>query len=206
MNEDIFKSITKQLYELMVLSKNMEEMHSFGDETVYERLSNEFAVKCEKLTLFARKIGMEAFTKNADIILFNATKIQGISVKKEGEILSIELPFLLPKKSKKNSKFLCDPLFYSLDEASKEIDLKFEEKCVVCFVHTYKNSGKKVSPRDYDNVETKRVLDIVALFCLKDDSGEFCDIVNTMEYGEECKTKIFVMPVRSYLKWKTDRT
>lgn len=206
LEKSVFNSITKQLCDLMVLSKNMEEIYSYGDKIVLERLSNEFEVKCEKLTLLAREISIKAFNQKPEIVILNAAKIQGIKVKKENEILEIELPFLLPKKNKKNSKFICDPLFYEMNKASADTTLKYEEKCVVCFIHTYKKSDKNVRPRDYDNVETKRVLDIVALFCLKDDSGEFCDIVNTMEYGDSNKTKIYIIPERSYLNWKKDRT
>ena len=72
-------------------------------------------------------------------------------------------------------------------------------------MHVYDRTDKHIRPRDYDNVEAKRVLDIIALFALRDDGAEFCDIINTMEYGEENKTCIFVMPERCYFQWKFDR-
>ena len=83
--------------------------------------------------------------------------------------------------------------------------MKIEEKAVICFVHTYEKNNKNISPRDYDNVEAKRILDIISLFTLRDDGAEFCDIVNTMEYGSESKTRIFIMPEHCYFKWKSDR-
>lgn len=204
--EKMIKSITKQLCELMVLSKNMDQISQCDDEVSLGRLTNDFIAKCEKLTCYARAFAINTYVAPSEILLSNAAEIQGIKVCKKGEILDIEIPFLLPKKNHKNTKFICDPLYYILNEAAEKTELKVEERAIVCFVHVYDQNNKRVSPRDYDNVEAKRILDIVALFALKDDGAEFCDIVNTMEFGETNKTKIFVMPERCYFDWKSDRT
>lgn len=203
--EKMLKSITKQLCELLIISKNMEQVNGCADEVALGRLANDFIAKCEKITCYARNFAIHSFLAPSEMLLSNAAQIQGIKVKRDGEILEIEMPFLLPKKLHKNSKFICDPLYYVLTEIAETIELKVEERAVVCFVHIYDKTDKHVRPRDYDNVEAKRVLDIVALFALRDDGAEFCDIVNSMEYGDENKTCIFVMPERCYFRWKFDR-
>lgn len=204
--EKMLNSITKQLCELMVIIRNMKQIHACDDEVSLGRLTNDFIAKCEKLTCYARDFAVNTYVAPSEILLHNAAEIQEINVSKHGEILEIEIPFLLPKKNHKNTKFICDPLYFVLNKASKNLDLKIEEKAVVCFVHVYSKANKRISPRDYDNVEAKRILDIVALFALKDDGAEFCDIINTMELGETNKTKIYVMPERCYYGWKLDRT
>lgn len=205
-SEKMLKSITKQICELMVISKNMEQINLCDDETSLERLTNDFIAKCEKLTCYARRFAINTYMAPSEILLHNAAEIQGIQVSKTGEILNIEIPFLLPKKHHKNSKFICDPLYFVLNKAAENLELKIEERAVVCFIHVYDKTNRRVRPRDYDNVEAKRILDIVALFALRDDGAEFCDIVNTMELGETNKTKILVMPERCYCRWKLDRT
>lgn len=201
----MLRSITKQLCELLVISKNMEQVNGCADAVALGRCVNDFIAKCEKVTCYARSFAVNSYLAPSEILLSNAAQIQGITVSKNGEVLEIEMPFLLPKKLHKNSKFICDPLYYTMNEAVQEMDIKIEERAVVCFVHVYDRTDKHIRPRDYDNVEAKRVLDIIALFALRDDGAEFCDIINTMEYGEENKTCIFVMPERCYFQWKFDR-
>lgn len=209
MCKDIERTIAglkKQVCELLVISKNLEQIDACKDEVLLGRLTNDFVAKCETLTCRARNFAMTNFFAPMDLFLSNAAQIQGIVVRKEEEILCIELPFLLPKKKHKNAKYICDPLYYALQAAAKKTELKIEEKTVVCFVHIYDKVENRIKPRDYDNVEAKRVLDIVALFALRDDGAEFCDIVNTMEYGRENKTFMYIMPERCYFKWQFDRT
>lgn len=202
----MLRSITKQLCELLVISKNMEQINTCQDEVLFGRLTNDFVAKCENLTYSARRFAIKNYTAPTEILLNNASQIQGISVRKDGEVLTIEVPFLLPKKTHKNTKYICDPLYYALHEAAEKINLKIEERAVVCFVHVYEREGKRVQPRDYDNVEAKRILDIIALFALRDDGAEYCDVVSTMEYSDANKTRIYVMPERCYFQWKFDRT
>ena len=199
------KSIGKQLKELNRINENMEHVSKFEDEISLKRYANDFVTKCEKLTCYSRKLAFDIFEEDRDIFVRDAAENLEIKVEKNDEIARIEIPFLLPKKNHKNTKFICDPLCFVLEKMSQNVELKTEENAVVCFVYVYEKTDKKISPKDYDNVETKRVLDIIALFMLKDDGPQYCDVFHTMEFGEKAKTLIYVMPKKRFIGWNYDR-
>ena len=62
--------------------------------------------------------------------------------------------------------------------------------------------------RDYDNVETKFVIDAVAMYLLEDDSPEQCEVFHCTTVGQEASLDLFVVPREEfscwYDRWKTD--
>ena len=59
--------------------------------------------------------------------------------------------------------------------------------------------------RDYDNLELKQLLDVVASFIMVDDSGLLCDAYNTTELGETDCTRISIMPQSRFPTWLAER-
>ena len=127
-----------------------------------------------------------------------ASEMQGIEVRKDGNVIIVDLPFLLPRKKGKEHKFIGDPLWYKLEELSKSEDLKIREKAVICIIHTYDNVNKKARCYDYDNLESKKILDIITLFTLTDDAPEYCDIYQTVQLSDSDKTRILIMPIDEF--------
>lgn len=66
-------------------------------------------------------------------------------------------------------------------------------ECAVCFVHVYDESLSLGRVRDYDNLETKHILDIAAVYLMTDDSGALCDIYHTTAYGKQDATLLYFM-------------
>ena len=79
----MLRSITKQLCELLVISKNMEQINTCQDEVLFGRLTNDFVAKCENLTYSARRFAIKNYTAPTEILLNIASQIQGISVRKD---------------------------------------------------------------------------------------------------------------------------
>ena len=73
--------------------------------------------------------------------------------------------------------------------------------CVVCFSHVYCKDLPLQRVRDYDNLELKQFLDVVASFILTDDSGLLCDAYNTTELGPEDCTRISIMDSARFPDW-----
>ena len=61
------------------------------------------------------------------------------------------------------------------------------------------SAGTRV--RDYDNLELKQLLDVIAAFLLEDDNGLLCDAYNTTELGEADCTHIFIMDSDQFPRW-----
>ena len=58
---------------------------------------------------------------------------------------------------------------------------------------------------DYDNMELKQILDVLASYIMVDDTGLLCDAYNTTEFGEKDCTRIFVIPKNRFPAWLAKR-
>ena len=107
----------------------------------------------------------------------------------------------MPKrKRKENTEFITDPLYFTLSRYSDGNPLKRYSHCVVCFSHIYSDDSKRYI-RDYDNLELKQILDVIAAFLMEDDSGLLIDAYNTTETGKTDCTEISVMEKRRFSDW-----
>lgn len=58
----------------------------------------------------------------------------------------------------------------------------------------------------HDNIEEKHVLDILAGFCLKSDSGLYVDTVHMTRLGEEDTTRLYIMDSRKFPDWICEKS
>ncbi len=193
------------LNDMLMIEKKLSELSLPESIDEFNKLMDEMVYKSEKMTDTVRKLAADTFVTENDNIMRQAAEIHGITVEKKGEILEVNLPFILPKKKNKNCKFIANPLYYAINNALHNDDFRIRERAVICFVYIYSGTNLYLMPRDYDNIETKNIMDVIALFTLDDDGAEFCDIFHTMERGEKDKTKILVMPERCFWNMKKDR-
>ena len=73
--------------------------------------------------------------------------------------------------------------------------------CVICVEHIYDRNLPIKAVRDYDNLELKAVIDVIATFCLTDDTGALCDSFQTTRFGYSSSTVITVMPKNCFSAW-----
>lgn len=167
----------------------------------YEKLVSDCSIKAEKVACSVRHIIYNTTSIKKSEHMSKVAGAQDIRIMDNGQWLSVVLPILMQRKKHKNSEFLTDPLFYALSEYSMANPINILSQCVICFRHIYDRSLPERRIRDYDNIEEKQVLDVIALFTLCDDSGKFCDVFNTTAKGDTDCTEIYVMPPENFLSW-----
>ena len=122
-----------------------------------------------------------------------------ITVEKRKNVITITLPHLLPKATRpRSSEFIIQPLHYALQKHCSENEVSKFNECTVCFVHIYDENLSLSRIRDYDNVETRSVLNAVSTFLMTDDSGRLCDVFHTTKLGKYSCTQIHIMPKKEF--------
>ena len=172
----------------------------------YALLSTDAALRSELITCRIRHLIYGSTNVKKSEYLTSAGVVQGIRISEEHGVLNIFLPCLLPKrKQRKNSEFLTDPLYFTLSQYADSHPLPKFSHCVVCFSHIYSRELPISHIRDYDNLELKQLLDVIAAFVMEDDNGLLCDAYNTTELGEQDCTCISVMGKERFSEWLEER-
>lgn len=172
----------------------------------YEMLSTEAALRGEVIACRLRHLVYETTDVKKPEYLMSAGVMQGLSILESDGVLEITLPGLLPKKNRKqSSEYLIDPLYYALSKYAQTHTLPEFRHCVVCFSHVYSRELPLRRVRDYDNLEYKQLLDVIATFCMEDDTGLLCDAYHTTEIGDSDCTRVSVMDKERFRGWLSDR-
>lgn len=172
----------------------------------YEVLSTDAALRAEKIACGLRHLIYSTTNiKKADY-LGMACDSQGIELQYQEQILEVTLPSLLPKRrNRKSVEFLLDPLHFFLSRYAEQNPLPKFRECVVCFSHIYSRDLPAGRIHDYDNLELKQILDVLASYIMVDDTGLLCDAYNTTEFGEKDCTRISVMEKNHFPSWLAER-
>ena len=196
---DDLSRLTNTLYAM-----GIADIQRYPDN--YEVLSTDAALRAEKVACDLRHLIFSTTgVKKADY-LGSACEVQGIEVVYENDVLELTLPALLPKRrSRKSVEFVLDPLHYYLSQYAEQHSLPKYCECVVCFSHIYSQERSSRYVHDYDNLELKQILDVLASYIMVDDTGLLCDAYNTTEFGEKDCTRIFVMPKTKFPAWLSER-
>ncbi len=172
----------------------------------YEVLSRDAALRAEKIVCQLRSLIYVTTSIRREEYLISAAEVHGIEINYEQEILRVRLAGLLPKKKPSQSpEFLLDPLYAAMNHYADNYPLPKYRECVVCFMHMYDNRLPQRRVRDYDNIQQKQILDVLAAFIMVDDSGLLCDAYNTTELGAQDQTEILVMEKGRFGSWLEER-
>ena len=196
--EDMTGELIRQSCDLLATVRKINETDYNSEVKNFEYLTDRLEILSEKFACSVREFAKNTFVANRYEVLDKAAEMQGIEIQKDGNTIVIDMPFLLPRKKGKENKFIGDPLWYKLEEMSKSEDIKIRDKAVICIIHTYDNVNKKARCYDYDNLESKKILDIITLFTLTDDAPEYCDIYQTVHLSDRDKTRILIMPIDEF--------
>ena len=79
-----------------------------------------------------------------------------------------------------------------------------EEEKWLNIVHMYDESLGIRRVRDYDNIETKRYLDVIESILLTNDSGLLCSVLQTTKMGERDCTQFYLMQPETLSIWAKD--
>ena len=197
------------LGNLSRLTNNLHAMNSLDIQRYpdnYETISTEAVLRAEKIACQLRSLLYASTGIPKEEYLIKAGEAQGIEISLENGILSITMPRLLPKKkSKQSSCFLLEPLGAALAKYTAEHHIPRFRECVVCISHVYDHQLPDWCLLDYDNLQQKQLLDMIALYVMIDDSGLLCDAYNTTELGETDFTRIHIMEKNLFSEWLIQR-
>lgn len=176
------------------------DMEKYGEN--YEELSENAALKAEKITCQLRKLIQLTDFNGTSAYMQKAVTALGIKISYEERILSVTLPGLFPqRKLHANTAFLRDPLHYALKEFLKNHSIEQYKNCAICFCLAYDRRLPSRRIKDYDNLELKLVLDVISTYVLLDDSGLYCDAHYTTELGDCDQTVIYIMEKKCFPEW-----
>lgn len=193
----------KDLKEQLEGLKQIDPMEQFEE---YKEMTLAASMKAEAATIKTRGLVVESTFYSKQEYYKRIAKTQGITITSEHGWIKIVMPFLLPsKRSKKyNCDLLIDPLDYALRAFAKEFPVKKYEDCILAFRHIYTKEFPDRAIRDHDNIEIKKVIDVITSHLMVDDSGRFCSHFYTSAVGEKEVTEVYVMNKNGLKYWLDD--
>ena len=151
---------------------------------------------------------LAARTDRSKILQFygEVSEALNIEIKEYPDWLRISLPAILPKRSRSYERdFLLVPMRHALIEFLSENPRERLRRSTVCIVHQYDASKGPRRVRDYDNIETKRYLDVIEALFLSNDSGLNISVYQCTELGDSDATVFYLMKPEALTKWLTNR-
>lgn len=165
-------------------------------------LSTEAALLCERVTCLLRNIVYATSGQRRSIYLGHAAATHEIHIFYHEGIFEIHLPVLLPRKQGKlSSQFLFDPLNTALTNFLHSVSVPKFQECTICICHSYDARLSKGVLFDYDNLQLKQLIDVIASHVLTDDNAKLCNIYHSCLPSDRDCTKIYIMPKSSFSKW-----
>ncbi len=200
------ESILSDLSHLTTTLHALEHTDLERNPENYAVLATEAALRSERIACRMRHLLYASNIGNKRKYLQSAGDAHGLSIQHRDGVLEITMPALLPKKKQRQSvEFLTDPLFFALARYKDDHMLPMYNQCVVCFCHIYDKALPESRIRDYDNIEMKALLDVIATFLMEDDTGLLVDAFNATEIGDTECTKICVMSKQRFQRWLRER-
>lgn len=113
----------------------------------------------------------------------------------------LRIPMLLPKKESGSVNWLRGFLFPALSEFfNKRVPVLYAD-CVIIFRHVYARDYPERQWRDHDNIETKLVIDAVALYVMPDDGPKYCCHYACSDVDSSERTEVYVVPREEFPQW-----
>jgi len=154
----------------------------------------------EKLTLLCREL--PAYTGHPQAKpMFENTLLNFFPVEigftREGWFC-LRIPALLPKKSKGSPTYISDPLYPAMNRFWKGKQPICYPDNVIVFRHVYADDRPERLYRDHDNIEVNKVVDVVSLYVMTDDSPMRCRHYYCSASGSSERTEVYVIPRREF--------
>lgn len=152
-------------------------------------------VRCaESNTVQLRNLTARTMWQNAEAMYETLASDLGIKVTEEFHWIKITVPAILPSRNRRdNTLFITRPLRASLVQFQRLNPMERFRDCGICIVHKYDAALGLRRVRDYDNIETKRYLDVIEAVLLTNDSGLLCSVLQTTEIGDKDCTEFYLM-------------
>ena len=203
--EELYDRIMLEHRNLIQIHKKLYETQHLPPGATPDEIADlltDAALLAEKTTCRLRNLLFDTAPTPRPDYFSRAAVEQGVSVSYQDGILCVRLPRLLPKKRQKSSAaFLLPSLQAALDGFCKMHPFPAFGHCVVCVEHVYDAALPHGQMRDYDNLQLKPLLDMIALYAMQDDSGSLCDLYQTSCLELEPCTRVTVLPREAFPPW-----
>lgn len=114
---------------------------------------------------------------------------------------SVQMPALLPRKERGSADYIRTMLYPPVQQFFRAHAPLYFERCVIAFRHVYHQDRPEREYRDHDNIELNMVVDIIALFTMKDDAALRCRHYYCSAPGDTDRTEVYVLPVDDFPRW-----
>ncbi len=159
----------------------------------------------ETSTVTLRNLTARTVTDDTSVFYAESAKVLGITIEESHDWIKITVPAILPKRNQRdNQAFLVRPLRQALLSYLEENPMERFGKCAICIVHTYDAALGIRRIRDYDNIETKRYLDVIESMLLTNDSGLLCTVLQSTEIADQDSTEFYLMLPEKLAKWASE--
>ena len=168
----------------------------------FQSLSMNAALRSERIACRMRNLVLATEATGKSEYMAQVQETQGIHLSFDNGIMRLQLPGLLPKRHvHSNTAFLLDPIHFAFQTYLYTNTLPVFQSCVICFTQIYDQSLDMKRIRDYDNIEFKQLLDTIGVFVLHDDSGTYCDIHYSTQFGDQDCTLVHIMEKQRFPDW-----
>lgn len=147
----------------------------------------------ELLCRNARRLLLQTSIVNKEALTAQICNTHGFYVEECDGKVHITMPTLpLKKPDNANCSFITEPLKWCLAEYYTKHPMYKYESARITICHCYPENTPRRMVRDYDNIEVKRIIDVLAMFYLHDDNMGRCEVLHTSRFLDCCKTEITV--------------
>ena len=185
-------------HELFQIANDLERIDQFNPQQKLYSLVRSAEVSTVSLR------NLTARTVHDDVAPFygEVADLLGIKIEESHDWIKITVPAILPKRNQRdNQAFLTRPLRYALLDFLKENPMERFGACAICIVHQYDEALGIRRIRDYDNIETKRYLDVIESMLLTNDSGLLCTVLQATQVADRDCTEFYLMRPESLPAW-----
>lgn len=186
--------------ELFKIAHRLEQMPRYNPEhELYSLVRTSELNTLAVRSLAARVMGPKTPTSEV------TTTALAISIVEEPKWLKITVPSILPSRNARDGTlFITRPLRHCLIEFQRENPIERFGQCMICIVHKYDEALGLRRVRDYDNIETKRYLDVIESIFLTNDSGLLCSVLQTTQISDRDCTEFYLMLPDTLPFWAKD--
>lgn len=189
--DSMIRQVKKTLRELENFRLKLE--HPYSEDRFDHLLQAADAAEVTCLQL--RQMLVACLSTSKEKLLDDISDAQGYSVEERNGVICIRTPALpLKKRYRSNCSYIAEPLMHILEQYNREHKIHRHQNAIVTIRHNYPSDLPTRYIRDHDNIEVKKVLDVVSLFFLLEDNMAHCDLYYTAKPSDSYSTEIFIAP------------
>lgn len=163
-----------------------------------------FEASAENFTNLARLLPIATGNRNAiNQVSNNISELLDVKIQyTDRNWFVMTIPALIPRKEKGSASYIRASAQTAMNKYfENNPHPKFSAKSVIIFEHIYSPERKTREYRDHDNIEINVIVDLIALYCLVDDSPMLCRHYYTSKVGEKDSTNVYIIPAVDFPNW-----